>query len=184
MTVSATVSIVIANTVEAVCTLWHLAQYIHSVLQLFHEAENGLKRIATVGNAKGTNLPLQERQVRLNVMRGFAVDLQELSKQFRAQQKDFVLRTCAACCALIRLTDFGCGVWYDTVYAIGLKGRDEIGSNIFGAEEKDSAPALTEILDRVRASSCPFCYLSLSYTPATHSLSFHCLLLLLNFAVC
>lgn len=62
-----------------------------TVLQAFHTAENSLKRIATVGNAQGTNLPTKERVVRLNVMRSLASEIQTLSKSFRRQQKEFVL---------------------------------------------------------------------------------------------
>jgi len=96
------------------------------ISRLFRDAENGIKRIATIGNAKGTNLPLQERQVRLNVMRGLAVEIQDLSKQFRAQQKDFVLR---------------------------LKGQEEVGSHLFGADDKEATTTLTEMLDRDSLSS-------------------------------
>jgi len=51
-----------------------------------------LKRIATVGNDPGTNLPKEERVVRLNVMRNLAITLHDLSKQFRHAQKDFLIR--------------------------------------------------------------------------------------------
>jgi syntaxin 16 len=57
----------------------------------FRDAEQNLKRIAIVGNASGS-LPPEERAVRLNVMRAHATEIQELSKQFRARQKDFYMR--------------------------------------------------------------------------------------------
>lgn len=60
------------------------------ITRLFRKAENSLKRVATVGNAMGTNLPAQERAVRLNVMRSCATDMQALSKAFRNEQRDFV----------------------------------------------------------------------------------------------
>jgi len=52
----------------------------------FRSSQNLLKKIASIGNEEGA-LPYQERLVRLNVMRGKAAELQELSKNFRRMQK-------------------------------------------------------------------------------------------------
>lgn len=65
---------------------------VQQVTTLLRRCENGLKRIATVGNIRGSSLPQQERMVRLNVMRNLATQLQTLSKQFRHAQKDFLMR--------------------------------------------------------------------------------------------
>jgi syntaxin 16 len=62
------------------------------ITRLFQRSENSLKTIATVGNARGTNLPAKERIVRLNVMRALATEIQTLSKDYRHMQKDFALR--------------------------------------------------------------------------------------------
>lgn len=62
------------------------------ITRLLRKCESGVKRIATVGNARGTNLPQQERTVRLNVMRNLATQMQSLSKQFRHAQKEFLMR--------------------------------------------------------------------------------------------
>lgn len=92
------------------------------ITRLFHKAENGLKRIATVGNAQGTNLPAQERVVRLNVMRSLAADMQALSKKFRAQQREFVM---------------------------SLKSQEEVGDNFgLGDDESKEPLSFSEALDR------------------------------------
>jgi len=92
------------------------------ISRLFKDAETNLKRIATVGNAKGTNLPYQERAVRLSVMRGHAATLSDLSKEFRQMQKDFALR---------------------------LKGQEEIGGDLFPSDNKSGEKiTFTEMLDR------------------------------------
>lgn len=52
------------------------------------KCENGIKRIALVGDIQG--LSVKERNVRLNAMRMLASDLQILSKNFRHAQKDFL----------------------------------------------------------------------------------------------
>jgi len=62
------------------------------ITRLLKNSENGLKRIATIGNPRAGSLPPQERTVRLNVMRALATELQNLSKAFRLAQKDFLLR--------------------------------------------------------------------------------------------
>jgi len=62
------------------------------ITRLLKSCESGLKRIATIGNPRGGSLPLQERTVRLNVMRSLATELQNQSKSFRLAQKDFLLR--------------------------------------------------------------------------------------------
>lgn len=64
----------------------------------FHQCEAKLKQIASVANdfvpsgstAGSSSLSFQERQVRFNVMRAHASRIQELSKQFRQQQKYFL----------------------------------------------------------------------------------------------
>lgn len=62
------------------------------ITRLLRKSEGAVKRIAVVGNARGTNLPQQERVVRLNVMRNLATEMQKLSKTFRHSQKDFLNR--------------------------------------------------------------------------------------------
>jgi len=62
------------------------------ITRLLKSCENGLKRIATINNPTRGSLPLQERTIRLNVMRALASELQSLSKGFRLAQKDFLLR--------------------------------------------------------------------------------------------
>lgn len=52
--------------------------------------ETRLKKIAVVGTENGANLSLQERTVRLNVMKSLANELQTRSQQFRHAQKDFL----------------------------------------------------------------------------------------------
>eukprot|EP01006_Ploeotia_vitrea_P018520 TRINITY_DN50030_c0_g1_i1.p1 TRINITY_DN50030_c0_g1~~TRINITY_DN50030_c0_g1_i1.p1 ORF type:complete len:318 (-),score=153.17 TRINITY_DN50030_c0_g1_i1:52-981(-) len=90
------------------------------ITRLFHKCENGLKRIATVGNARGTNLPRKERMVRLNVMRAAAAEIQSLSKAFRHQQKDFLVR---------------------------LKGQEEIGGHYFQDDESKESLGFVDSLD-------------------------------------
>jgi len=89
--------------------------------RVFHQAENSLKRIATIGNPGGSALPAEERIVRLNVMRALATDIQGLSKEFRHSQKDFIIK---------------------------LKGQDEAGSSYFATTENDTKLTLTDVLDR------------------------------------
>lgn len=92
------------------------------ITRLLKRCEQGLKRIATVGNAKGTNLPQQERVVRLNVMRSLATELQGLSKHFRHCQKDFLIR---------------------------LKGQEEIGNEFFVDDSESKQPlSFEDALDR------------------------------------
>jgi syntaxin 16 len=57
---------------------------------LLRKSEQGLKRIATIGNDRGVSLPAEERSVRLNVMRHLGFQLQGFSKEFRKTQKDFI----------------------------------------------------------------------------------------------
>jgi len=59
----------------------------NEITRLFRGSQNLLKKIASIGNEEGTKLPYQERLVRLNVMRGKAAELQNLSKNFRRMQK-------------------------------------------------------------------------------------------------
>lgn len=61
------------------------------ITNLFRKTQMLLKRIASIGNKEG-NLPYQERLVRLNVMRGKAKEIQNLSKEFRRHQKEFLSR--------------------------------------------------------------------------------------------
>lgn len=61
----------------------------NQISHLFRHSQNLLKKIASIGNTEG-KLPFQERLVRLNVMRGKAAELQELTKQFRHLQKGFL----------------------------------------------------------------------------------------------
>jgi len=61
-----------------------------SVTELFHNCELRLKKIALKGNEEGTNLPYQERVIRLNVMRSRAMKIQELSTTFRKIQRNFI----------------------------------------------------------------------------------------------
>lgn len=63
-----------------------------TITGLIRKCQNMLKKIATIGNEEGTNLPYQERAVRLNVMRAKATKVQELSKAFRNSQKTFLER--------------------------------------------------------------------------------------------
>ncbi len=63
-----------------------------AVARLFRQADRNLKRIATVGYAAGGQLPVQERVVRLNVMRSVGRRLQRVSKQYKAQHKQFTAR--------------------------------------------------------------------------------------------
>lgn len=58
------------------------------ITRVFRGCEQRLKKIATVGNV--TKLPYEERLVRLNVMRSKATKVQELSREFRHVQKDFL----------------------------------------------------------------------------------------------
>jgi len=58
----------------------------NEITRLFRGSQNLLKKIASIGNDEG-KLPYQERLVRLNVMRGKAAELQDLSKNFRRMQK-------------------------------------------------------------------------------------------------
>jgi len=81
----------------------------------------GKKRIAVIGNPKGSTLPKEERTMRLNVMRHFAAQLQGLGKDFRVCQKDFLHR---------------------------LKGQDEVSSEFFTDEKTSSPVGLEEALDR------------------------------------
>jgi len=85
------------------------------VTRLLKKCEVGLKRIATIGNARGTNLPQQERTVRLNVMRNLGSELHDLSLKFRKAQKDFMVR---------------------------LKGQEEVGGEYF-KDDKESKEALS-----------------------------------------
>jgi len=58
------------------------------VTRLLKKCENNVKKIAIVGNTG--KLSNQERNVRLNVMRSLATDIQSQSKIFRTCQKDFL----------------------------------------------------------------------------------------------
>lgn len=60
------------------------------ITKLFRTSENYLKRIATIGTSDGSELPYQERVVRLNVMRSLASSVQGLSREFRQTQKSFL----------------------------------------------------------------------------------------------
>ena len=81
-----------------------------------------MKRIATVSNERGVNLPEKERVVRLNVMRSLGAELQELSKKYRTSQKSFLTR---------------------------LRGQDNVGKEFFGNSGDESAGlSLDEALDR------------------------------------
>mmetsp|Transcript_10965 Transcript_10965/g.15241 ORF Transcript_10965/g.15241 Transcript_10965/m.15241 type:complete len:296 (-) Transcript_10965:278-1165(-) len=62
------------------------------ITSIFRKADSNLKRIATIGNEEGKSLPMQERVVRLNVMRSLARRIQDLSKTFKNKQKQFLLR--------------------------------------------------------------------------------------------
>lgn len=62
------------------------------ITRLLRKSEQGLKRIATIGNERGSALPPAERTVRLNVMRNIGQQLQALSKTFRRSQKDFLTK--------------------------------------------------------------------------------------------
>lgn len=98
-----------------VCMLFAVSLFVpvcNAGWQAFHQCEQKLKRIASVGNTYialsssssssdssssaaslgFSSLSFQERQVRYNVMRAEAVRIQELSKAFRKQQKDFLKR--------------------------------------------------------------------------------------------
>jgi len=61
-----------------------------TITGLIRKCQTMLKKIATIGNEEGANLPYQERAVRLNVMRAKATKVQQLSKQFRKIQKHFL----------------------------------------------------------------------------------------------
>lgn len=63
-----------------------------TITRLFRKVDSNLKRIATVGNPEGGQLPIQERVVRLNVMRSLAGRIQTLSKAFKNKQKNFMMR--------------------------------------------------------------------------------------------
>jgi len=62
------------------------------ITRIFRRADKNLKRIATIGNPEGKQLPIQERVVRLNVMRSLARRIQTLSKSHKNKQKNFLLR--------------------------------------------------------------------------------------------
>jgi len=64
-----------------------------------------------VDNGPGTQLPIEERQVRLNLMRNLAVSLAQVSKEFKQAQKDFLFR---------------------------LKSLEEIGTQYFATDEGGS----------------------------------------------
>lgn len=100
-----------------------IEEVVQIIIGLLRKSENGLKRIATVGNARGANLPQQERSIRLNVMRNLATQLQTLSKQFRHAQKDFLMR---------------------------LKGQESYSKNggLFGDDSDDLEPLSIEAAER------------------------------------
>eukprot|EP00467_Chlorarachnion_reptans_P003328 CAMPEP_0114500554 /NCGR_PEP_ID=MMETSP0109-20121206/8025_1 /TAXON_ID=29199 /ORGANISM="Chlorarachnion reptans, Strain CCCM449" /LENGTH=303 /DNA_ID=CAMNT_0001678221 /DNA_START=57 /DNA_END=968 /DNA_ORIENTATION=+ len=63
------------------------------ITRIFRKTDNNLKRIATIGNPEaGAKLPMQERVVRLNVMRSLAKRIQASSKSFKNKQKQFMMR--------------------------------------------------------------------------------------------
>jgi len=94
----------------------------HEITRVMKKCENSLKRIASIGNDKGTNLPQQERVVRLNVMRNIGVELQNLSQSFRKTQKDYITR---------------------------LRGQEETGSDFFKDDAESKQPlSLDEALER------------------------------------
>jgi len=94
----------------------------HEITRVMKKCENSLKRIASIGNEKGTNLPQQERVVRLNVMRNIGVELQSLSQSFRKTQKDYITR---------------------------LRGQEETGSDFFKDDSESKQPlSLDEALER------------------------------------
>lgn len=90
------------------------------ISQLLKKCENGVKRVATVANERGTSLPEKERLVRLNVMRALGADLQELSKKYKKSRKTFLGR---------------------------VKGQEEVGKEFFSDDSK-TGPSLDEALDR------------------------------------
>jgi len=81
------------------------------VTRIIKRCESSIKRIALIDNGPGTQLPKEERQVRLNLMRNLAVSLAQTSKEFRQAQKDFLFR---------------------------LKSQEEIGTQYFATEEGGS----------------------------------------------
>lgn len=92
-----------------------------AITMTLKKCEGNLKRIATIGNAKGTNLPQQERVVRLNVMRNLGAELHTLSQVFRKSQKTFLGR---------------------------LRGQDEIGNDVFKGDDSKNPITMDEALDR------------------------------------
>jgi len=93
----------------------------HEITRLIKRSDNNIKRIATVGNAPGTNLPKEERLVRLNVMRNLALTLHGLSKDFRHAQKAFLGR---------------------------VQGQEEVGSHFFTDDNGDSSLSFEEAVER------------------------------------
>ena len=74
-------------------------------MQLFQQSEVNLRKIALVGNAPGDPvLPVEERKIRLNVMKRFAMEMQALVKQFRNLQQKFIMRTnhCLVCFGFLK----------------------------------------------------------------------------------
>jgi syntaxin 16 len=60
---------------------------------LFSHSENNLRKIAIVGNGPNDpELPVEERKIRLNVMKRLAMEMQLLLKQFRSTQEKYITR--------------------------------------------------------------------------------------------
>jgi len=93
----------------------------HEITRLIKRSDNNIKRIATVGNAPGTNLPKEERVVRLNVMRNLALTLHGLSKDFRHAQKDFLMR---------------------------IRSQEEVNTHFFTSESGESSLSFDEAVER------------------------------------
>jgi len=93
----------------------------HEITRLIKQSDNNIKRIATVGNDPGTNLPKEERVVRLNVMRNLAITLHDLSKKFRHAQKDFLIR---------------------------LRSQEEVSTHFFSSESGDNSISFDEAVER------------------------------------
>ena len=61
-----------------------------SITSLFRSCQSKLKKVALKGNEEGTELPYQERVVRLNVMKSRAIKVQKLKTSFRTAQRDYL----------------------------------------------------------------------------------------------
>lgn len=91
------------------------------ITDLLRDCENKVKLIAVKGSEDKVKMSYDERMLRLNIMRGMASKLRNVSKKFRSIQKDFLLR---------------------------LKASEEIGKEYFPEDDSKAFVPIDEALDQ------------------------------------